>query len=145
MLMVGDTVKMVKQIPGVPMIDGILEVIAMDNGSITIRGEAGYGMMSYQEYTEFFEKCERPLKRVWTDWMYDDSHDGHYKHNGKVVKYKIGGYKSKASCSPCDEFDLNTGKEIAYHRCMMKYHSDGVKIHQNHIDCRTIGGNICCC
>ncbi len=138
MLMVGDKIRMVKQVPGIPMIEGSLEVTMMGNDSITIRGDAGYGMMSYQEYTNFFEKCsseaqnrqekcEQPPKRVWTDWIRDPYYGGYYKHNGKIVRYKIDGVKSKASCSPEDEFNLFKGKRIAYRRCQMKLHKMGLE------------------
>ena len=62
----------------------------------------------------------------WTSWSpvvgINGQNDCFYKTNGKkvVVRFLKGNIKAEACCNKIDEFNLSTGLQIAYFRCLNK-------------------------
>lgn len=118
MLVVGNTIKMVKSVG--PFVQGgtTFAVTKIQDGIIYFNCNMGTGCMSYNEFNEYFE-VEQP-KREWTEWAYNPARRVWYKTNGKKVKVLIPTSQSRqigiASCHPTDTFNLEKGIEIAYAR-----------------------------
>lgn len=89
---------------------------------IRFRSEIGYGLMSYSEFEEKFEKIQPP-KRIWSNWVQNwDLTNGFYdwKHNGKTVKVKYKDQIGKATCHKDDEFSTSKGCRLALARAKVK-------------------------
>lgn len=89
---------------------------------------------------EFFETFDSPKKREWSKWTACRNRIGYYnanynsivktasqievRHNGKTVevrcKIERDYIKAQANCSKYDNFDFNTGYEIALARLSQK-------------------------
>jgi len=137
MLVKGDKIKVVKQM-GMLGVGEVCEVTNIEKDgiitfSIPFLGKTIiFGCMSYNEYEKYFEKV---IKREWSDWYNNDSHSMRvfeesiklnllYRNNGKVVEiktYYLGKtLKAKAICCKEDEFDLETGLDLAKKRLCAK-------------------------
>lgn len=102
--------------------------------------EVGRGFMSLSEYVAFFEEVKEP--RQWTKWKrvsvvkdprggYD--HDVFFKTNYRTVIVKIcrkssstdgsipAYVKGRASCHGTDNFNLETGVQLAFARANKKF------------------------
>lgn len=71
-------------------------------------------------FFEYFSKVEE--KNEWTDWLCVSAFEikGFYKTNGKKVMVKIDNFKAIATCHKTDDFNLATGVNLAYARCLKK-------------------------
>lgn len=136
MLMVGDKIRMVKEIPGAPKIDGVFEVKGIQDGIVSLEvNGVGAGIMSYDEFEKYFEKCgddhenspEKCDKRMWSPKMWSDKYGCYYRTNGKTVKADCVGFCGSASCSPYDKFDLDFGIKLAYNRARAKMHRNAAR------------------
>lgn len=115
MLKVGDKIKMVKPIPNFDMVGTEFEVTTIEDNVIQIKSNFGIGVMSDDEFPKYFTKV-----KTWTDWI-NIGQDLSYKTDGeKYVKVKLDGYKTKSSCHPCDEFNLNTGIWLCVNKIKQK-------------------------
>ena len=126
MLMVGDKIRRVKDIPGVPQIGDDITVSGVENGVISFKTSLGTGVMSYDEYEKYFEKCESTPqksvgKREWSNKRWSYKYDCAYRTNGKSVQAYWGNVSSHASCLDSDKFDLDFGIKLACTRAKMKY------------------------
>ena len=132
MSLVGDKIKLIKEIPdGFNKIGQIFRISHIDNGHITFYlDDTIAGCMSYDEFEKYFEKVE---KRAWSKWFKDPERrsinpfgDGtitmniFYRSNGKKVQVKCGGYRAEATCCKTDQFDLRTGYILAKRRLIVK-------------------------
>lgn len=140
----GDKIKLVKPMGVFTNVGEICEVTdILDGGVICFRfGGVHLGCMSYDEYEKYFEPAKEKARREWTEWkccLYDYDFEGRaygltirdsicedlwYRDNGKriQVRTKIGGKDIKASATCCenDEFDFETGLELALKRLFPK-------------------------
>lgn len=133
MILVGDKIKLVKEIPdGFNKIGQIFRISHIDNGHITFYlDDTIAGCMSYDEFEKYFEKVE---KREWSDWSirkgesaYDPFTGGVYpisslsfRTNGKKVQVRYCGYKAEATCCSGDKFNIDTGFKLAKCRLIAK-------------------------
>lgn len=107
-------------------VGGMYEVADFSNDGVIVLRESdsktAVGVATWDEITNNF----RPVKeKVWTPWCtFTDEYGrnvGEYKTNRKKVKVRLfGGYKSSATCSKNDEFNLMKGIRIAYLRARRK-------------------------
>ena len=114
MLEVGAKIKMIKPIGCFCMPDTIFTVRNIVGELIEFVTNFGIGYMTNDEFNEYFKTV-----KVWTPWIETETYS--YKtDNEKYVKVRMGNCKSKSSCHPCDEFDLNTGINIALQNILTK-------------------------
>lgn len=131
----GDKIKLVKSMG---VFDNIGEVCEVTNvsadGVITFKFGNGLhlGCMSYDEFQKYFELVKMAPKRAWTKWqeefMYLHNIFGtkflarfEYRHNGKKVQVRFHNIKAESTCSKYDEFNLETGLDLAKKRLMVKF------------------------
>lgn len=114
MLKVGNKFKIVKSIGVFDFKNEVFTVCNITEDCISFTSELGIGCIS----TDDFDKhCERV--KVWTPWI-SMGILSYKTDNEKYVKIKAGGYTTKASCHPCDEFDLETGIRICVEKMITK-------------------------
>ena len=137
MITKGSKIQLVKPMGVFDNIGEVCEVVNVtDAGVISFKFGNGrhLGCMSYDEFERYFthyeEKKEKKVpKRTWTEWEcnifpYADLSANCYnvpiksRTNGKIVEIRTDwedepNIKAKASCSKNDEFDFDTGFEIA--------------------------------
>lgn len=112
MLTNGDRIKMVNSINGLDcLVNKVFEVISVDNGVISFKSDFGIGFMSEDEFKNNFV-----MVRNWTKWIYTTKFYAYKTDNKKYVKVKKDGSKTRASCHPTDEFDLNKGIAVCLKR-----------------------------
>ena len=134
----GDKIKLVKPMGAFKNVGEICEVIDVaEGGVISFRFGNGrhLGCMSYDEYLKYFEPVIEPAKpkRIWTNWKIVKficpdiigrpvSYYGLCRHNGKKVQVKIEAWnlRAEASCHYDDEFDFQTGLDLATKRLAVK-------------------------
>lgn len=134
----GDKIKLVKPMGAFTNVGEICEVIDVaEGGVISFKFGNGrhLGCMSYDEYLKYFEPVIEPVKpkRVWTNWKIvkftcpdingePDYYYGLCRHNGKKVQVKIEAWNliAEASCHYDDEFDFQTGLDLATKRLAVK-------------------------
>ena len=132
MLMVGDKIRRIKEIPGVPAIGDNITVSGIENGVISFETSLGAGVMSYDEYEKYFEKYDpapqkHTPKREWGDKKWSYAYRCQYRTNGKVVQAYWGDVSAHASCLDTDKFDLDFGIRLAYNRAIRKYYKKCAK------------------
>ena len=90
-----------------------------DDLIITFRCEYGIGMMEYDEFKKYFTE-----KEIWSDWECHDPTGAWYRVKGRKVQVMCTEFgfisRATAKCSPCDDFDLDFGIKLAYHRASLK-------------------------
>lgn len=140
----GDKIKLVKPMGVFTNVGEVCEVTDIrEDGSIWFRfGGVHLGCMSYDEYEKYFEPVKEKVKREWSEWkqcLYDFDFDCRayglkisdsifgdlwYRDNGKRIQIKttMGDKNIRASATCCDndEFDLETGLELAIKRLLPK-------------------------
>lgn len=140
----GDKIKLVKPMGVFINVGEVCEVTDIRNdGSIWFRfGGVHLGCMSYDEYEKYFEPVKEKVKREWSEWkscFYDFDFDYRayglkiidsifgdlwYRDNGKRIQIKttMGDETISASATCCDndEFDFETGLELAIKRLLPK-------------------------
>ena len=142
MITKGSRIKLVKPMGLFNKIGEICEVVKINEDAvITFKCSLGMGCMSYDELDRYFEICDntrvnKKSKRMWTNWIDDIwvyfDKDGRnykvpvkYRNNGKQVQLRTNwnyeeNIRVKASCNKTDEFDFETGLDIADHRMQIK-------------------------
>ena len=141
-----------------------VDVISVDNGYVKLAGTDG--MHTYTLTMEDFEYCFSPCKRVWSKWdkhiwpshrlcndclMGDSCSVSDYgcpelsqvecRTNGKVVQVRKAGINAKASCSPRDEFNLETGLKLAMKRLDYKIAQKAILDNYYKFEKEFLGGN----
>lgn len=53
-------------------------------------------------------------------WLWIETIQLSYRSNGKMVQARHGRLRAESSCSPCDNFDLKKGIDIAFLRLVKK-------------------------
>lgn len=90
-----------------------------DDLIITFRCEYGVGMMEYDEFEKYFTE-----KEIWSDWRRHDPTGAWYRVKGRKVQVICAEFgfisRATAKCSPHDDFDLDFGIKLAYHRASLK-------------------------
>ena len=102
----------------------VCNVESIDGGVVTIKFGDGYtfGCMPYKEFEEYFEVIPH---KTWSKWATKERciafYNGEietiqfsYRSNGKMVQARHGRLRAESSCSPCDNFDLKKGIDIAF-------------------------------
>ena len=144
MITKGSKIQLVKPMGVFDNIGEVCEVVNVtDAGVISFKFGNGrhLGCMSYDEFERYFthyeEKKEKKVpKRRWSEWEcnifpYADLSANCYnvpiksRTNGKIVEIRTDwedepNIKAKASCSKHDEFDFDTGFDIADGRLQIK-------------------------
>ena len=134
MLVKGSKIRLKQAIPNAPFSVGtIMEIDEIGKNTISCSFPGGGGVMSLAELETYFEEVPQKVKRVWSEWTYDDSttvfNEMLYvwkRNNGKTVQVKLidsnykTAVKSRASCHPGDCFDPDKGFLIAFGRCIIK-------------------------
>ena len=144
MITKGSKIQLVKPMGVFNNVGEVYEVVNVtEDGVISFKFGNGMhlGCMSYDEFERYFvhyeEKKEKKVhKRIWSEWEYDelpyaDLGADIYKvpiksrTNGKIVEIRTNwdykpNIKAKASCSKNDEFDFDTGFDIADGRLQIK-------------------------
>lgn len=149
MIAKGSRIKLVKPMGMFDKVGEICEVVKVNEDAvITFKCSIGYGCMSYDELDRYFEveganvsKEKKKPKREWSDWKYntyiyyDFSGNSHtvpvkYRNNGKTVQLRTNwknatedkpNLRVKASCNKNDDFNFETGLDIADYRMQIKY------------------------
>lgn len=100
-----------------------------EEGIISFKFGPGHmGCMSYDELEKYFEVIQ---KKSWSEWVTKEKYvtfpNGEmkliqfsYRSDGKSVQVRHGNFRTKSSCSPCDDFNLNKGIRIAFLRLAKK-------------------------
>lgn len=135
---VGSKVKQVKQLNAIYSnveVGTIYNVINLTRHGMTLISEDKITIMfiTYNEFGNCFVEC---VKRKWSEWekdlftYYDFSGERYnvpvkIRENGKTVQLRTNwenkdNIKVKASCNKTDNFDLDTGIEIADRRMQIK-------------------------
>lgn len=148
MIAKGSRIKLVKPMGMFDKVGEICEVVKVNEDAvITFKCSLGYGCMSYDELDKYFVVEEfnntkpKKYKRKWSNWeyntyiYYDFSGNSHtvpvkYRNNGKTVQLRTNwknvtedkpNLRVKASCNKNDDFNFNTGLDIADYRMQIKY------------------------
>ena len=106
------------------------DVESINDGVVTVKLWDGhtFACMLYKEFEEHFEVI--PTK-TWSEWATKEKYvtfpNGEmkpiqfsYRSDGKRVQVRYGNFRAKSSCSPCDDFDLRKGINIAFWRLAKK-------------------------
>lgn len=112
MLLVGDKIKQVKEIPGFNYVGRDFNVIGVEGNSISFSNPCmGRGVMTLVEFETYFEKVVEPK---WSEWRYNTRLDMLYRVKGHLIEASADDSSSSVFCKPCeqDTFDLQLGLEI---------------------------------
>ena len=127
MITKGSKIQLVKPMGVFDNIGEVCEVVNVtEDGAISFKFGNGMhlGCMSYDEFERYFvhyaEKKEKKVpKRIWSEWEYNELPYADLD----VYIYRVpikSNIKAKASCSKNDEFDFDTGFDIADGRLQIK-------------------------
>lgn len=123
LLIKGDKIKLKKELVGAKFLKVGEEFTVLEvskEGYVVFLSDYGIGAMGFKDMEEYFEKSEvKKIKKIWSKWMLTTG-GYHYRSNGKVVEVIEGNFKSKASCSPSDKFDMNKGIALCLARIRVK-------------------------
>lgn len=137
----GDRIKLVKKMGVFDNIGEICEVTDIQEGGVICFkfGGCHLGCMSYNEYENYFEKVEEPVKKTWDEWgvpfkmIFHDIRGSQKtivcqtRTNGKKVQIRSGSLKAEATCCQEDEFDFEKGLELVRARLVVKYLDNQIK------------------
>ena len=148
MIAKGSRIKLVRPMGMFDKVGVICEVVKVNEDAvITFKCSFGMGCMSYDELDKYFvvegfnNTKPKKYKRKWSNWeyntyiYYDFSGNSHtvpvkYRNNGKTVQLRTNwknvtedkpNLRVKASCNKNDDFNFNTGLDIADYRMQIKY------------------------
>lgn len=141
LLMSGSKIKLVKEIPGLRMQFKVGDIFTVEevlgNNYIKFGSFLGNGIMSLQEFDEYFEV----ITEEWSSWepvnpsyykpYFDEKFSAVYRTNGHTVEVKSFGFndclstenRAFAKCSPSDEFDLEKGVKIALLKLLLELYT----------------------
>lgn len=120
MLLKGDKIQLVTTIEGFNKVGDVFDVVdILEGGTISFRCGYGVGIMSHNEFENYFKVVQI---RKWGRWMpvVQDNKTYIYRTNGKKVELKADGIKTYASCAPNDTFDLRKGLDLCMARFKVK-------------------------
>lgn len=128
MLIKGDKIRMIKGMPGFDKVGDEFNILDItEDGVITMVSSYGRGIMSYDEFIEYFEKVEK-FKNKWTKWeSCNKYHDIMYCTNLEEIKMHCSksNVTAKVSCHKDDVFDLDLGLKICFNKLqVMKSYKD---------------------
>ena len=134
MITTKDKIKLKKPMGVFTNVGEICDVVGIsDEGVISFKFGSGHvGCMSYDELDKYFEVIP---SRTWSEWKekcrWITGPDGEpwgiefsYRYNGKRVQVRCGNIQEESGCSPCDNFDLEKGIEIAFLRLTKKLYPE---------------------
>lgn len=130
MITTKDKIKLKKPMGVFTNVGEVCDVVGVnEEGIISFKFGPGHmGCMSYDELKKYFEVIQ---KKSWSEWATKEKYvtfpNGEveliqfsYRSNGKVVQVRHGHFRAESRCSPCDNFDLKKGIEIAFMRLAKK-------------------------
>ena len=114
-----DKVTLIQEYSNLRKIGETYEVANITDTSVVIRdviSKIAIAAIDIDSFDNYFQKTITG----WTKWGVLNESDniiGYYRTNGKKVQVKtINGSRGEASCNKMDNFNLNTGIQIAYNR-----------------------------
>jgi len=111
MITKGDTISLVKSIPGFDRVGDnftVVDILEGEMEAVAISCGYGMGVISADGFKQFFKK---KVVKMWTPWsniLFGDKVYA-FRTNNKRVEMKRNGIKASASCHPLDTFDLEVG------------------------------------
>ena len=119
MLLVGDKFKQVKELCGFNF-KGETFVVddLVDSHIVFSLPNRGVGMMTLEEFSQYFEKIVEPK---WSDWE-DYGFDLEYRLKGELLEVRVRGTDTSVFAKPCedDEFDLDIGMSVCIQKLKIR-------------------------
>ena len=140
---VTDNVMLIKPFDKLTAVGSVFTVSAINQGEFELCMEGvtdTFCIVNIVTLCTYFEKLE---ENKWTDWSTLMSRDGkntvvaYYKTNNRKVIVKLhNGVKAMATCNTKygDSFNLATGIQLAYMRCISKTLQRGIENYSNVIE-----------
>lgn len=119
MLLVGDKFKQVKELGGFNMIgETFIVQDLMENHIVFSLPNRGVGMMTLEEFSEYFEKIVEPK---WSDWE-NYGFDLEYRVKGDLIEARVRGSQVSVFAKPCeeDEFNLDIGLAVCIQKLRIR-------------------------
>lgn len=119
MLLVGDKFKQVKEICGFNYIGETFVVEDLVDSHIVFSlPNRGVGMMTLEEFSEYFEKYVEPKWSNWENYGFDLE----YRLKGELLEVRIRGSETSVFAKPCeeDEFNLDIGIAVCIQKLRIK-------------------------
>lgn len=130
MITTKDKIKLKKPMGVFTNVGEVCDVVGInEEGIISFKFGPGHmGCMSHNELEKYFEVIP---KKSWSEWATKEKYvtfpNGEmkliqfsYRSDGKGVQVRHGDFRAESSCSPCDDFDLGKGINIAFLRLAKK-------------------------
>lgn len=125
-----DKVVLVKEYGELKLVGDTFEVANVTETAVVLRDpltKVAVGAIDIDDFDNYFQK----KLNGWCNWEIlraaNDDMIGAYRTNGKKVQVRVEGFRGEATCNKIDNFNLNTGIEIAFYRSRLKYLNDTYK------------------
>lgn len=138
----GDKVAMIKGLESLSLVGEVFEVANITDTSVVLRDIPSGIILCTVNIDDFDSHFKKKSELVnWTDWHYILDTSGnimaYYRANHRTGKVNVktpDGFRSSASCSQGDDFNLAFGIKLAMLRCNRKAIKNAIAHYEDNVE-----------